>query len=165
MKLQQWHLQSRRYAHAKVTELYLYPELDCSACVQELDDDATGDEQLRYYCDYIKNRYPQLWKDDAVPILWTVMGDGDGFGCEFAPCHSGIRDDNVLTYYHSPINVKTGEGVNWYRLPVMNRRFPAFAKALGWLPSPFQMTAPLRSIVSGMPISVPLLKKKVNELA
>jgi hypothetical protein len=36
-------------------------------------------------------------------------------------------------------------------LPVINSRFPEFAEALRWLPSPGQMFAPLRSIVAGTP--------------
>jgi hypothetical protein len=76
------------------------------------------------------------------------MGDSDGFGCEQAPFEP-TDGDNVLTIYRTPINVKTGEPVNWYRLPVINDRFPKFAAALGWLPSPGQLFAPLRSIVHG----------------
>jgi hypothetical protein len=38
-------------------------------------------------------------------------------------------------------------------LPVRNTRFPAFAEALGWLPSSFQEFAPLRSIVTNATMS------------
>jgi hypothetical protein len=136
-KLEKWRLQSRRSDHCKVTELYLYPELDCSSCVDDVHP-ASGEEQLRYYCDYIQRRYRQWWDADAVPIYWSVMGDGDGFGCEQAPFHRGeeFGDRDVLTYYYPPVNLRTGEQVNWYRLPVINKRFPEFAAALGWLPSP-----------------------------
>jgi hypothetical protein len=57
----------------------------------------------------------------------------------------------VLTFYPSVTNFKTGEPINWFKLPVRNERFPEFAKALGWLPAPFQSHAPLRSIMRGAP--------------
>jgi hypothetical protein len=47
--------------------------------------DGSGEEQLAYYCDYIQQKYPQWWEDDAVPILWTV-----GEVYEFAPCLANI---------------------------------------------------------------------------
>ncbi len=45
-----------------------------------------------------------------------------------------------------------------WRLSAHNTRFPAFAKALGWLPSPFQRFAPLRSIVTNATGSLALAK-------
>jgi hypothetical protein len=111
---------------------------------------------VAHYVIYIKTacdgRYRHWWDDDAVPIYWTVMGDDDGFGCEQAPFdHDGGDNNNVLTYYRDIKNVATGEPINWYRdLPVINSRFPKFAAALSWLPSPGQPTAPLRSIVDGI---------------
>jgi hypothetical protein len=154
-KLEKWRLQSRESNHFKITALWLYPELDCSSCVDNVYQ-ASGEEQLAYYCEYLRTayggRYRHWWNDDAVPIYWSVMGDDDGFGCEQAPFHI---DDNprrdVLTYYYPPINVRTGNLINWYQLPVINNRFPEFAAALGWLPAPGQLFAPLRSIVSGSP--------------
>jgi hypothetical protein len=148
-KLEKWRLLSRGSDHVKITNLWLYPELNCSACIDDCYDQ-TGDEQLRYYCDYIQRRYSHWWESDAVPIYWAVMGDDDGFGCERAPFHTD-DGNNILTFYRAPINVRTGEPVNWYRLPIINNRFPKFAAALGWLPSPGQLTAPLRSIVHGVP--------------
>lgn len=140
-----WKLKSRRWGHIKTTNLWLYPELDCSSCVDDVYDES-GEEQLQYYVQYIQRRYPQWWDDDAVPIYWSVRGDGDAFGSEAAPCMT--KHENVLTYYYPPRDAKTDEVINWFQLPVRNTRFPAFAKALGWLPAPFQMFAPLRSIVN-----------------
>ena len=95
--------------------------------------------------------YSDWWDNDAVPICWFVMGDDDAFGCEQAPFHVSDGND-ILTFYRTPINVRTGKPVNWYTsLPVLNRRFPKFAAALGWMPSPGQMTAPLRFIIHGAP--------------
>jgi hypothetical protein len=98
---------------------------------------ASGEEQLEYYCNIIRNNYPQYWEADAVPIYWSVSGT-DGFGCERAPfAMVDIPwDEDVRTFYHTPINVKTGEPLNWFKLSVINSRFPEFGEALGWLPSP-----------------------------
>jgi hypothetical protein len=151
-ELEKWRLASRGSNHTKVTTLWLYPELDCSACIDDIYP-ASGKEQLAYYCDYIRRRYSHWWDADAVPVYWTVMGDDDGFGCEQAPFDL-TGGNNVLTHYYPPVNVRTGMQINWYKLPVINKRFPEFAAALGWLPAPGQLFAPLRSIISGIPQQV-----------
>lgn len=149
-RLEKWRLASRRTSHVKITRLWLYPELDCSACVDDVYP-ASGEEQLAYYCDYIRKRYRDWWDADAVPIYWSVVGADAAFGSEKAPFDL-TGGDNVLTYYYPPVNLRTGEEVNWYSsLPVINSRFPQFAAALGWLPSAGQLLAPLRSIVNGTP--------------
>ena len=150
-RLEKWRLSSRTGHHIKITNLWLYPELDCSACIDEAPKEATGEDQLIFYVGHIKRRYPHWWDNDAVPIAWFVAGDGDGFGLERAPFNINDGDD-IRTHYHTPINVRSGHAINWYTsLPVYNRRFPKFAVALGWLPSPGQMFAPLRSIFCGAP--------------
>ena len=167
-KLEKWRLRARRSNHIKTTTLWLYPELDCSSCVDDVYP-AGGKEQLAYYCEYIRTgyggRYRHWWDADAVPIYWSVMGDDDGFGCEQAPFHlDGGNGEDVLTHYYPPINVRTGAQINWYTsLPVINRRFPEFAAALGWLPSPGQMFAPLRSIVAGTPQALRTMSRNIDE--
>jgi hypothetical protein len=142
-----WRFRGREYGNEKVSPLWLYPELNCSSCVDDADDQS-GEGQLAYYVDYVQRRYPQWWNADAVEIMWSVRGDGI---FEYAPVPFEACDDigeNFLTFFTPPVDDKTGEPLNWWRLPVRNTRFPAFAKALGWLPSPFQQFAPLRSIIT-----------------
>jgi hypothetical protein len=119
-----WRFSFRGNGFEHVTPLWLYPEIDCSSCVDDADDQS-GAGQLAYYGDYVQRRY-------------------DGIA-EHAPNtnrdYSGGR--NFLSFCTSPVDAK-----NWWRLSVRNTRFPAFAKALGWLPSPFQEFAPLRSIIT-----------------
>jgi hypothetical protein len=128
-------------------------------------EDADGAEQLQFYVEYIKRKHPAWWEDDAVPIYWTVRGEGSDSICEEAPCgnqwmHAQLASEpeNILTRYEIPYDVRTDEPVNWWRLPVRNTRFPEFAKAIGWLPSPFQQFAPLRSIVTNA-VCVPAAAK------
>jgi hypothetical protein len=136
-----------------IVDLWLYPELECSSCVQDCD--ADGPAQLKYYVEYIKRKYPAWWESDAVPIYWSGRGEGSDQIFEEAPCGNewmharlDLEPKSILTEYSVPYDIRTGEPINWWRLPVRNTRFPEFAKALGWLPSPFQQFAPLRSIVT-----------------
>ncbi len=150
--MKSWRFRSRGGACEHVATVWLYPELDCSYCVDDADDQS-GPGQLAYYVEYVRRDYPEWWEDDAVPIYWSVRGEPGIY--EYAPnCalhvlhEDGLPDENFLTFLTPPVDAKTGEALNWWRLPVRNTRFPAFAKALGWLPSPFQHFAPLRSIIT-----------------
>ena len=142
-----WRFRSREDRFEMVSTLWLYPELNCSSCVNDADDQS-GTGQLAYYVDYVQRGYPEWWEADAVPIYWSVRGE-PGIA-DHAPNsdYANRRGDNFLTFWTPPVDAKTGELLNWWRLPVRNDRFPAFAKALGWLPSPFQEFAPLRSILT-----------------
>jgi hypothetical protein len=144
MSDRQWRFRARRNGFEMVSPLWLYPELDCSSCIDDFEDQ-TGARQLAYYVDYVQRRYPEWWESDPAPIYWSVRGDGI---FEAAPTNVIARDANFLTFWTPPIDARTSEPLNWWRLPVRNERFPAFAEALGWLPSPFQAFAPLRSIVT-----------------
>ena len=128
----------------RVTPLWLYPELVCSSCVDDADDQS-GAGQLAYYVDYLQRDYPAWWVADAVPIGWSVRGDGIW---EYAPNEPNELGENFLAFWTPPVDTRTGEPLNWWRLPVRYSRFPAFGKPLGWLPSPFREFAPLRSIVT-----------------
>jgi hypothetical protein len=141
MTERRWRFRSREGGFDRVTPLWLYPEIDCSSCVDEAEDQS-GAGQLAYYVDYLQDHCPEWWDADAVPISWSVRGDGV---YEYAP---NKREENFLTFWMPPCDARTGDPLNWWRLPVRNSRLPAFGKALGWLPSPFEEFAPLRSIVT-----------------
>jgi hypothetical protein len=104
-----------------------------------------GEGQLAAYVQYIEEGYPAWLKDDAVPIVWTVHSHWRGL-IEMAPFQADDQPD-FLSYFSWPEDVKTGELVDWFHLPVVMDRFPDFTEALGWLPSPLQRTCPLRSIM------------------
>ena len=143
LDLRKWRFKLHGAGYEMVSPLWLYPELNCSSCVDDVEDQS-GAEQLAYCVDVIQRRHPKWWDADAVAINWFACGEGI-----FETAPNDDRDcKNFLTLFTPPVDAKTGEPLNWWRLPVRNTRFPAFAEALGWLPSPFQEFAPLRSIVS-----------------
>ncbi len=139
-----WSWQYKQGGFEHVGDLWLYPELDCSAMVDEHYDES-GDAQLRAYVQYIKDRYPHWWEMDAVPIYWSIKGPGTA---ETAPFQHPDYRQTFLTDFTWPVDRTTGEKIDWFTLPVNNDRFPGFADALGWIPGALQPFAPLRSIMA-----------------
>jgi len=132
--------------------LYLYGELDCSAMVDEYYE-LDGEGQLAAYVEYLEEHHPEWLAADAVPIIWLVRGEEIA---EHAPFQSGEYGpegkwgwrENFLTEFTWPRDARTGELLDWFKLPVRIDRFPEFAQALDWLPSALQPTCPLRSILA-----------------
>ncbi len=147
-----WTFASLHSGFERTSALYLYGELDCSAMVDdyyELD----GEGQLARYVQYLEEHHPQWLSADAVPIIWFVRGAQT---MENAPFQSGeygpdgkwgSRND-FLSEFTWPYDARTGERVDWFKLPVRIDRFPEFAQALDWAPSALQPTCPLRSILA-----------------
>jgi hypothetical protein len=146
-----WSFRSRRTGYEKVSTLWLYPEIHYASVVDEWPElDGTG--QLYEWVRIIKRKYPEQWDADALPIYWCVRrheANSHGEICEHAPFWDGFGvSQDFLTGYTWPEDTVTGEPLDWFQLPVINSRSLEFAKALGWTPSPFQPTCPLRSIMS-----------------
>ena len=111
----------------RTTPLWLYPELDCSSCVADADDQS-GPGQVAHYIDYVRERCREWWVADAVPITWSVRGDGIW---EYAP---NKREENFLTFWTPPADAKTGEPLNWWRLRFATIAFPSSPKRLAGFP-------------------------------
>lgn len=143
-----WIFESRASGYEKRRDLYLYPELDCSAMLDDYWDEP-GEDQLATYIQRIKEEDPKWWAADAVPIYWAVQSDQGGiYECApFQPHYQFTESMHFLTDYTWPHD-EDGEWLDWYALPVRNDRFPEFARALNWLPAPLTPTCPLRSIAS-----------------
>lgn len=129
-------------------ELWLYPELDGSSCVDDLWWTDDGEEELDYYIDYVRRTQPDWWANDAVPIYWSVapVHETAPFQEVWSKANGPTSWGDFLTYFTWP-HRPNGEPLDWFTLPVKNDRFPNFAKALNWLPAPLQPYAPLRSII------------------
>lgn len=141
-----WVFESRRSGYEKRTNLVLYPELDCSAMVDDVHE-LDGESQFHAYVHYLERHHPEWLATDAVPIVWTVRSVETGGVCEAAPFAHPVPWGDFLTHFTWPIDATNGEPLDWYALPVVNDRFPEFAKALAWTPSPLQPTCPLASIL------------------
>jgi predicted GIY-YIG superfamily endonuclease len=145
-----WTFEARRHGQQRTTDLHLLAELDGSAMVDDYDW-LDGEGMLEKYVQYIKRHHSDWLEADAVPILWTVVGRGTS---EFAPFQAGKFSvmsatgphEDFLSYFSWPHD-KRGEMLDFFKLPVRIDRFPEFADALDWLPSPLQPTCPLRSIL------------------
>jgi predicted GIY-YIG superfamily endonuclease len=144
-----WTFRSRRGGHEHRSDLVLYPELDCSAMVDDVYE-LDGQGQFEEYIQYLERRHRDWMNADAVPIIWSAHDGWTNGIFEAAPFTTwgdSVGWGNFLAHYTWPTDAVTGEPLDWYALPVVNDRFPEFAKALAWTPSPLQPTCPLASIV------------------
>lgn len=140
-----WSFKLRTNGYEETVAIWLHPEI---YGVPMLDDflHLNGEDQLAIYLAWIMAAKADLWKADAVPIYWSIRGEGIAETAPFTQEPYG--DENFLTFYSWPQDVETGEALDWFSdLPVQDTRYPDFADALGWRPSPLQATAPLRSIL------------------
>jgi predicted GIY-YIG superfamily endonuclease len=140
-----WTFETRRSGHERRCDLVLYPELDCSAMVDDVYE-LDGHGQFEEYVQYLERHHPDWLEKDAVPIIWSVHSGWHGV-FEAAPFARSYIGMDFLTHFTWPEDAVTGEPLDWYALPVVNDRFPEFAKALAWTPSPLQPTCPLASIL------------------
>ena len=76
---------------------------------------------------------PGLIKIPAAPApLSALVGNRRRADLLVVPWATGMASAvNRHPFTTAPVNVKTGAPVNWYKLPVINHRFPKFATALG----------------------------------
>lgn len=107
--------------------------------------------------------FDQTLGSPHVAIHWTVFSDPEPGHFESAPHqHDGLNPDDFLSFYAPPVDVETGEPINWLRLPVRDKLWNAdegdkggfIQEASGWKPSPLQPTVDLRVFeAAGLPIS------------
>ncbi|WP_189910770.1 hypothetical protein [Streptomyces albogriseolus] len=150
MKTAKWRFSSRKTGYERVVPLELHPEINLSPMVDEYYDES-GEEQFRQWVKVVRRECPKQWEEDAVSIYWGVSSPGNGV-FETAPFQRQFMDrvppvQDFLAYFTWPVHETTGEKLDWFKLPVVNERFKAWAEALDWTPSPLQATCPLRSIV------------------
>jgi hypothetical protein len=100
----------------------------------------------------LHDRNPARYVPGDVHINWTVVHADDSGPFETAPYLIVRPDeklrDNFLTFFTNPVNVKTGEELNWARVPVRDKGWNATAEdkggfiqeLLGWKPAPLQPT-------------------------
>lgn len=141
-----WRFRNRESGYEFEAHLHLLPEIEGSPMVGGLDTD-DGTEQLAAFVHYVEQRMPKAWAADAVPILWFVESDAGQLS--IAPYMERF-DEDWTTEFTWPTDATTGELVDFFRLPVKMDRFPAFAKALSWIPASFTRAIPLRSRMASL---------------
>lgn len=141
-----WRYFGLRGGFERREDMWLYPELDGSSVVDDYYD-LDGRGQLREYIRYLVRGYPDELRNDRVPIYWSVQP-----AMETAPPFLDpapvFGDRHFLKWFTWPEDPITRERLDWFSLPVVNDRFPDFADALAWTPSPLQPFCPLRTILT-----------------
>jgi hypothetical protein len=119
-----------------------------------ISDDYTPDEisardLLRQWVKKVQAKHP----NNLIPIFWFVRfigKNGSGSGFEWMPTqydHLGrTHDENFLTFFTYPVSSLTGERLNWFMLPVVDKLWNSHhankggfvQQATGWKPSILQ---------------------------
>ena len=107
-----------------------------------LQSEISAHELLREWAKVVRQRYP----DGLIPIYWFAMSE-EAAKFERIPVqfHHASQED-FLTFSTWPINTKTGEPLNWLRLPVIDKLWSAtrankggfIQEATGWKPAILQ---------------------------
>lgn len=166
----QWTWTSPRSGHTWTEELVLYAEPDGSSMSDDyLPEEASAPELWRKWVDRYAVTYhqkePGKYRLGEVPIFWTVTTPAFGGVFEAAPYAPNFLSENFLTHYTHPEHAKTGERLNWVRLPVMDRGWNGsradkggfIQEATGWKPSPLQPTMNYLEIGRAAGVYVPQL--------
>jgi len=137
-----------RHNADRIGELSLYWEALGDPVSDDYDiEDASARELWRIW----RKRYPideraeERWGEGAVRISWYVGGEV----FESAPHAIYLPDyepETFLDSYSTPIDVATGEPIQWTRLPVEDKLWREgrpdkggfIQEATGWKPSPLQ---------------------------
>lgn len=139
-----------------VARLWLYPEIEYSSVLSSyFENEMSEDQAFHMVCDEIRKKDPKNWELNEIPIFWSICGTGrnhhgqEFFINEWAPFSSDAESmphmPNFLDRFEWPINYKN-QPINFMSLPVVNHRFPKFARSLEWAPSAYQKTVPMRTI-------------------
>lgn len=140
---------TRRHDVERTGKLTLYWEANGDPVSDDYDsDDTSASELWRIW----RKRYPideqaeARWGAGAVHISWFI---GGAAAYEFAP-HAvnlfGNDAETFLDHFTMPIEVATGEPIQWTRLPVEDKLWNEnradkggfIQEATGWKPSPLQ---------------------------
>lgn len=141
----------RKPSVVHVSELVLYAEPFGSWLTDDWLPDEITPRQL--WDRWVAN--PDIYLDEArtqVHVRWSVTTPevtGHFENAPFSIEHPRFADDpreDFLTFFSWPVNAKTGERINWLRLPVLDRGWKGkradkggfIQELLGWKPGPLQ---------------------------
>lgn len=157
-----WKFSSRRSAYENTARLVLLWEPDCSAMSDDYTPEEISAEELwRKWVDRYSSKYheqhPTEYKPGDVPIYWSVTsvpnGTFESAPHQELPVDFTFRED-FLTHYTDPVHERTGERINWLRVPVLDLAWNAkqankggfVQEATGWKPAPLQPVMNVRQV-------------------
>lgn len=149
-----WSFRSNASGHEFNKQLVLHAEPDGSSLSDDyLPEEITAEdlwaEWVRRYVEKYHAEAPDRYQRGQVPIYWTVTTPQMRGIFESAPFQQGWNDfpaEDFLTHYTVPRHTRTGETINWLRVPVLDRGWNSkradksgfIQEATGWKPSPLQ---------------------------
>lgn len=150
---------TRRIGGSWTGKLEAYWEVDSDSLgAENAPHDMNATEMLAQWAGRAQQRHPDL----LIPITWYVRGEGPG-KIEVAPFQHGRNpdDEDFLTFYDWPVDVRTGQRMEWLRLPVVDKPWNPhngikggfIQEATGWKPSMLQPAVYLPSLMSALAAS------------
>lgn len=119
------------------------------------------------YADQDHKQWPELFQPGEIRISWFITTPEQRHTFEGAPHASKPPtdyqyDEDFLTHYSHPVDVATGERLNWLRLPVLDRGWTGrgdkagfVQEVLGWKPAPLQDRLNVRQLGRAAGVYVP----------
>ncbi|MEU4439117.1 hypothetical protein [Micromonospora chalcea] len=163
----EWEFATHRSSYNRTVPLDLYWELDGDP----LTDDWTPDEITaaelwdRWIDRYINRPRRPRPTPYTVTIYWSVQGPGVSETAPFQDWTSrdlSRQPEDFLSFYTWPVDPKTGERLQWTRLPVVDKLWQphgtkgGFIQELtGWKPSPLQTTVNIDQIAQAAGVRRP----------
>lgn len=136
----QWIIKNKQTGETYKDELHLYWEVSGDPITDDYStDEIDAVELYRMW----RRRYPE----DVQEISWYIMGSRTTEGAPYL--REDEHDEDFLTFFRLPIHAESGENLNFLRLPVADKLWRPgrgdkggfIQEALGWKPSPYQLTA------------------------
>lgn len=106
-------------------------------------------ELFNIWVETVLQKYP----DGLVDIVWFVTLNDKPFKPEFMPYQVGwAGEDNFLTYFSHPVDIETGELVDWHSLSVVAPQWEKGCDGFiefvtGWVPSVLQSQVSIEFLI------------------
>ena len=158
----QWTFRNRRSDQELTEELvYLWEPEACwitdDYLVHEISARELWGSWVKVVADHLAEKHPSQYRTGDVHIAWYIRTPPGGGGIfegsphrEYTPSARAMEPnpESFLTFYTDPVDSKTGEPLNWLRLPVLDKGWNSrqsdkggfIQEALGWKPAPLQPT-------------------------
>lgn len=148
-----WTFSARRGGHIQTSPLTLSWTLPNDAVSQNYPaDDLSAFEMFGIWHERLEV------SDDLLPLHWMVHEKAEGAPWQLNP----RRDDDFLDFNTDPMDVETGDPINWLALEVIDGTWEAgdhspvtsgfIQVATGWKPSPLQPFVSLQALTKAVEV-------------